>query len=414
MRNFSLNGQLKILVGIGNSGFARILACTVGEKFVGGGGKGLAAWSRRGLEILEGVVHLVESLLEGRETGVEILGTFDDDVGRLHHFVLVGELVHVLPGEVKHAEEGIEVGRPSDEDSFVICILPKRGIVGEGKLKGALREHVHDDDVDALVVGGDIAGVVLAGQFVGMAAHRGDMGLESEGTCVFVIAVAVVFIVLDGHLGVDDDVAFVGEMEDNVGLEAVSLLGLDGLAGEGILHCFLGFELFALGEPHVLKELGEAHLSEISLRLVFGGEGVGETVGAVAEIEGLLEGEFDCLVETGDAGGVLLVAPVDKGAQIVYILLEGREQRFEPFLVDVGELLGTPVEHFLGGGLHLGHGGLELTVELFSQEVLLLLGSMPGLLADFVHADNGIPFRLKVEDGEDDRGREEGGNDDEK
>jgi hypothetical protein len=53
----------------------------------------------------------------------------------------------------------------------------------------------------------------------------GEVGLEGGGAGVVGGGVDVVHVVLEGHLGVDDDAAVFGEADDGVGLEAAAAVG---------------------------------------------------------------------------------------------------------------------------------------------------------------------------------------------
>ena len=173
------------------------------------------------------------------------------------------------------------------------------------------------------------------------------MGLE-EGTLFWrsVFGIHVALIVCERHLGVDNYVAVVGEMQDEVWNQAFSIIAFQTLAAL-VFQRLLGVILFTLLQLQVFQQLLQFQLAEVSLYLHFTCQGSCQTIGCLANGLTLLHINLDGLVQSGQCLRLLLLGLVKGFLHVFQTPLQRVDNLRHLFLVLYTQLLLTHLQHLL-------------------------------------------------------------------
>ena len=184
-----------------------------------------------------------------------------------------------------------------------------------------------------------------------------------------VSGIHVALVVGQRHLGVDDYVAVVGKVQDEVGYHAATVVTPGTLAAL-VLQRLLGVKLFAFVQLQVFQQLPELQFAEVALHLDLACQCPRQTVCRLADGSTLLHVDFDGFVESRQGFSLLLLG-FGKGFLHVFQTLLQRVDDFgDLFLVLFAQLLLTQFEHLLGGCLHLLLDEVELVFHLFGIHLL--------------------------------------------
>ena len=151
-------------------------------------------------------------------------------------------------------------------------------------------------------------------------------------------------MVLEGHLGVDDDAAVFGQADDGVGLEAA--VGGGGADLEVVVAAFL--------EAGSFEDAREDEFAPVAGGFVVALQGLGEVVGLFADGAALLGEEFHLLLEGAALLDVGQMDLFDLLFEVGDLFAEGAEEGAEGFAVLGGEFGRLGVENLRGQDLELG------------------------------------------------------------
>ena len=154
----------------------------------------------------------------------EVTQTVEQLLRQSEHLLLVLRLLVLHPGDMNHVEDTQEVLFTRHEDLLLESLTPERGIVGKGQLQGRLKGHEHDDEVNRLTTVLDIFRVVLAGQFVDVAAHTLDVLLQITLLILRRLGIHIFLIRHERHLRVYDGILTLRIVQDHVGLHLLARL----------------------------------------------------------------------------------------------------------------------------------------------------------------------------------------------
>lgn len=99
------------------------------------------------------------------------------------------------------------------------------GFGGQGQREGGFGGDEHDDEIGGLEPESVEILIALARQPFHVAFDRGQMGLERAGAGGVGRGAGIVQVVLERHLGIDDEAAAFGQVDDGVGLETAFGVG---------------------------------------------------------------------------------------------------------------------------------------------------------------------------------------------
>lgn len=180
----------------------------------------------------------------------------------------------------------------------------------------------------------------------------------------FVLGVVPALVGSQRHLGVDDDVFLLRQVDDHVGLVALALLHLD---------IDLGVVLMALAQAAFAEDPSQHHFPPVALLLAVALEGAGQRRRLFGHA-GIEFGEaLQLELETVALGRLLSMGLPHLTAKALELLLERSKQQIETVLVQFTEVAGVLLEDPVGEVLEL------LTEALLSLllQLQLLRGSQP-------------------------------------
>ncbi len=140
-----------------------------------------------------------------------------------------------------------------------------------------------------------------------MAAHRGEMALQSLVALGIGRGVVVVFESLQRHLCVDDHITVVGEVENDIGDHLVSVLFVN-RAPLLVFQCHLLFELHALFESHLFQQCAQTQLAEVALCLILAGECLRQLICSLSDLVCLLQVFLNAGIEARHQHSLVMVA----------------------------------------------------------------------------------------------------------
>ncbi len=222
------------------------------------------------------------------------------------------------------------------------------------------------------------------------------MGLEGHVAVIVAGSIDVIHVVLEGHLGVDEDAAVFGQADDGVGL---------GAAAVGIGDADLEVEISPLFEPGGLQQAFEGEFSPVAEQLVVAAQGLGEGIGLEADVAALLRKEFNLLLEGAALLGVGEMDILDLLAEVGDLDAEGVEENREGLAVLGGEFLRLGVEDLVGEDLEavgefLAGGGEGVEAFLEADGV----GTGVGQAGDGAEVGDGVTEEEAREKGDQDIG----------
>lgn len=306
-----------------------------------------------GFQVFEHLLCLSQQSVGFKETLIEELNALNNHICGLHDFLLIFYLPLLAPADFYHTKEGVEILRGGDYHIVFEGPVIQFGIALEGQLIGTVVRDVHNDIVETDASCMNISAVILEGEFFDMLTHTLYMAFESGGTLGVGGGIVVIYIRRERHLGVDDDISLIREMEDDIGLHTrVGIPVLDGLS-VFVAECDLFRVLHASLQSHIVEKLIELKFAEVTLRFVLGSEGACETVGTLTDALGLLHTLLETLIKTSHTLGMGLMAPLYGFLHLTDAALEGREDFGELLIAGIGQFLAALSEHGFGGGLEL-------------------------------------------------------------
>ena len=238
----------------------------------------------------------------------EVTQTVEQLLRQSEHLLLVFRLLVLYPGDMNHVEDTQEVLFTRHEDLLLKSLTPERGIVGEGQLQGRLKGHEHDDEVNRLTTVLDIFRVVLASQFVDVAAHTLDVLLQITLLILRRLGIHIFLIRHERHLRVYDGILTLRIVQDNVGLHLLARLVVLQRTAQLVAESRLHLIMDTLREPLRRQQVTEDNLTHVTAHLVVASEHVRQTLGLLAQLLRLLHHQLDLLSEGCRVGGrVLLV-----------------------------------------------------------------------------------------------------------
>ena len=222
--------------------------------------------------------------------------------------------------------------------------------------------YEHQYIVEAAFFGPDDFLVRLAAEFGHMLLHGSDVGRRAARPYGVVLGVEHVKVGLYRHLGVDDDAAPLGVVDDDVGSEPTAF-GV----GDALLHLVL----VAAAESRTLEDVVKYHLAPVALHARVALECVGEAAGLGAD--DLVE-PYQFLDTFAQGVALARFAGVGVGygaAEELDILLHGLEHFREAAAALTTQCLGVVCQRFFGHG---GEASLGLGVDAVEVGTLVRKG----------------------------------------
>ena len=212
-----------------------------------------------------------------------------------------------------------------------------------------------------------------------MIAHTGQMTLQGILPLRLRLGVMIILEGCEGHLGVDNHIALVGEMQNGIGDKAVPLLLVHHIAVL-VAYGLLQRELLSLLKAHSLQKLLQAKLAEVALRLVLACQGLRQLIGPFAHLTALLNAGLDGRIQSLHGGVMLAVGALHRLAHLLNVRLQGRKDTRELLLVDRRQLIRPLLQNPLRSRIHLFTDEAQLLPHLLLLLLLLFLPEYPLLL----------------------------------
>ena len=284
---------------------------------------------------MQAAAHLLHLLDKQPQLFVEATGPLGNLAG-----ILVLPLVapQVLDGAQRHHQ----VGGAHQQDVVVETVTHQRGIGLHRGEEGGLHRHEHQHIVEGAHPGQLL--VILAAQLADMVAHRGDVLLERHRLLQLVIGVVPALVGGQRHLGVDDDVLLLRQVDNHVGLVALALLHLD---------IDLGVVLVALAQAAFAEDPRQHHFTPVALLLAVTLEGAGQRRRLLGHAGIELGEALQLELEAVALGRLLSVGLPHLTAKALELLFERGEQQIEAVLVQFAEVAGVLLEDPVGEILEL-------------------------------------------------------------
>ena len=255
-------------------------------------------------------------------------------------------LLLVAPDVGNGAQGGEQGAGAGQHDAFVETLLEEVRIVLQGEEVGRFDRDEHKDEVqrfDTLKVG-----VILCSQAFDVGADTGDV-VGKLALCFCAGALRIADVGGQRYFGVDDDLFVVGQIDEDVGLEA-ALGAVCFVADAGSLN-----DVFAAFlQAGVFQYAFQNHLAPVALGFVLRAcQRGGQRFSIVVElgVEGLQAFE---LVFDGQAFfGFFFISLLNQLAEAVYAFVERIEQLLEMVVVLLGKAAAFLFQNSVGEVLEL-------------------------------------------------------------
>ena len=307
---------------------------------------------------MQAAPHLLHLLHEQPQLLVEAAGP-------LRYLARVLVLPLVAPQVLYGAQRHHQVGGAHQQDVVFQPVAHQGRVRFQGSEEGRLHRHEHQHIVQGAHPGQLL--VILAAQLADMVAHRGDVLLERHRLLQIVSGVVPALIGGQRHLGVDDDVLLLGQVDDDVGLVALALVHLD---------VDLGVVLMPLAQAALGEDPRQHHLPPVALLLAVALEGPGQRRRLFSHAGVELGKALQLELEVVALGRLLGVGLSHLAAKALQLLLEWSQQEIHAVLIQFAEVAGILFKDTIGEVLEL------LAEALFSLLLQLqLLGAGDALAA---------------------------------
>ena len=187
-----------------------------------------------------------------------------------------------------------------------------------------------------------------------MLTHALDVVLQIT---LLVLGCLGIDILLVGHerdLRVDDGILSLRIVEDDVGLHLTPCLVVLQRATELIAQTGLHLVVDTLGESLRSQEVAQNNLTHIAAHLIVATQHVGQTLGLLAQLLGLLHHLDHLLTERGRVGSTLLLVLIDGLLHVGDGILQGLCDARHGLCVRLLQFRGTALQHLLGHRHKLG------------------------------------------------------------